>query len=587
MKHLKTDFAQQKSGTLNVQAQSLLCCVSTCVGNMSGMDYASLDEAHAPSRSFLHPVRAAAGLFGMAMAGVAGFAAKAKMFAAGKSDAEVFYSDANGKFVPKNGVESVLAKPSAPGATQFFAPGLLTPASLFVYPSLESKLGPDLMKSANSKPAWLYGAKVEGDGDIAVVTGAKSDVLKGKILTWNFINFPSKLATVDKLLGVGEGTVGKSITDVVLEDGSSKGAYWHSLVPASCGSLNEDDKYTCQVEEAKRNLGNLVAAYRSPIKGNQAEAIGNTPMVKLNKVCGNNAIVYAKVEGRNPAYSVKCRLGAALVYDAEARGLLKPGMTIVEPTSGNTGIALAFVAAAKGYKCILTMPASMSIERRNLMAMLGAKIVLSDAAGGMKGAIAEAERIVASDPEKYFMAQQFENHANVAIHELTTGPEIWQQTNGNIDIFVAGVGTGGTISGVSRYLKNTRHKKIMTVAVEPVHSPVISQTLAGDPLKPGPHKIQGIGAGFVPGNLDLTTLDKVEQVSNDEAIEMAKRLAKEEGLLVGISCGAAAVAAARVANLPENKGKTIVVLLPDLGERYMSTALYEGLEGAVSMAPGA
>lgn len=306
-------------------------------------------------------------------------------------------------------------------------------------------------------------------------------------------------------------------------------------------------------------------------------SIGNTPLVRLNRVAGDNAPVYAKIEGRNPAYSVKCRIGAAMVQDAEQRGVLKPGMTIVEPTSGNTGIALAFVAAAKGYSVTLTMPASMSLERRKVLKALGATLVLTDPAKGMKGAIAKAEEIVAGDPAQYFMPQQFENPANPAIHESTTGPEIWNDTDGAVDIFVAGVGTGGTLTGVSRYIKKTQGKAIQVVAVEPAASPLISQARKGEELVPAPHKIQGIGANFVPKNLDLSQVDAVELVSNEDAIEFARRLMREEGILAGISCGAAACAAARIAERPENKGKMIVVVLPDSGERYLSTALFDGL----------
>ncbi len=306
-------------------------------------------------------------------------------------------------------------------------------------------------------------------------------------------------------------------------------------------------------------------------------SIGNTPLIRLNRVVGGNATVYAKIEGRNPAYSVKCRIGAAMVKDAELRGVLKPGMTIVEPTSGNTGIALAFVAAAKGYAITLTMPASMSLERRKVLKALGANLVLTDPALGMKGAIARAEEIVASEPGRYFLPQQFENPANPAIHEATTGPEIWADTDGAVDIFVAGVGTGGTLTGVSRYIKKTQGKAIRTIAVEPAASPLITQSLSGQPLAPAPHKIQGLGANFVPKNLDLSLVDAVETVSNEDAIEFARRLMREEGILAGISCGAAACAAARVAARPENAGKMIVVILPDAGERYLSTALFDGL----------
>jgi len=308
-----------------------------------------------------------------------------------------------------------------------------------------------------------------------------------------------------------------------------------------------------------------------------ALSIGRTPLVRLNRVTdGAPATVLAKIEGRNPAYSVKCRIGAAMIWDAEQRGLLGPGKELVEPTSGNTGIALAFVAAARGIPLTLTMPETMSIERRKLLVAYGAKLVLTEGAKGMAGAIARAEEIVASDPDRFVLLQQFENPANPAIHESTTGPEIWDDTDGAVDILVSGVGTGGTITGVSRYLKQTRGKAIQAVAVEPSASPVLSQTRAGEALKPGPHKIQGIGAGFVPRVLDLSLVDSVEQVGNDEAIDYARRLAREEGILSGISSGAAVVAAARVAQRPENAGKTIVVILPDSGERYLSSALFEG-----------
>ncbi|MDP2228621.1 MAG: cysteine synthase A [Moraxellaceae bacterium] len=306
-------------------------------------------------------------------------------------------------------------------------------------------------------------------------------------------------------------------------------------------------------------------------------SIGNTPLVRLNRVCGSNAVIYAKIEGRNPAYSVKCRIGASLVQDAEKRGVLKAGMAIVEPTSGNTGIALAFVAAARGYPLTLTMPASMSLERRKVLKALGATLVLTDPGKGMKGAVDKAEEIRASDPEKYFLPQQFENPANPAIHEQTTGPEIWNDTDGAIDIFVAGVGTGGTITGVSRYIKHTQGKAIRSVAVEPTASPLITQTRRGEALAPAGHKIQGIGANFVPKNLDLSLVDAVETVSNEEAIDFARRLMREEGILAGISCGAAVCAAARVAARPENAGKMIVVVLPDSAERYLSTALFDGI----------
>ena len=306
-------------------------------------------------------------------------------------------------------------------------------------------------------------------------------------------------------------------------------------------------------------------------------SIGKTPLVKLNRITdGAAATVLAKVEGRNPAYSVKCRIGAAMVWDAEKKGLLGTGKTIVEPTSGNTGIALAFVAAARGYDLILTMPETMSIERRQVLKAFGAKLVLTEGAKGMKGAIAKAEEIVASDPSRYFMPQQFKNPANPKVHETTTGPEIWEGTGGAIDVLVSGVGTGGTITGISRFIKNTKGKKIISVAVEPVHSPVITQQRNGQPLAPGPHKIQGIGAGFIPDVLDLSLIDRVETVSNDESIAFARRLAREEGLLSGISCGSAAAVAVRLAKLPEFAGKTIVAILPDAGERYLTTALFEG-----------
>lgn len=316
-------------------------------------------------------------------------------------------------------------------------------------------------------------------------------------------------------------------------------------------------------------------------------SIGKTPLVKLNRITdGAGATVLAKVEGRNPAYSVKCRIGASMVWDAEKKGLLGPGKTIVEPTSGNTGIALAFVAASRGYGIVLTMPETMSVERRQVLKAFGAKLVLTEGAKGMKGAIAKAEEIVASDPSGYFMPQQFTNPANPLVHETTTGPEIWEATGGAIDVLVSGVGTGGTITGVSRFLKNTKGKKVLAVAVEPVHSPVITQQRNGQPLAPGPHKIQGIGAGFIPDVLDLSLIDRVETVSNDESIAFARRLAREEGLLSGISCGAAAAVAVRLAKLPEFAGKTIVAILPDAGERYLTTALFEGwfdAEGAATI----
>ena len=314
-------------------------------------------------------------------------------------------------------------------------------------------------------------------------------------------------------------------------------------------------------------------------------SIGKTPLVRLNRVTGESqATVLAKIEGRNPAYSVKCRIGAALIWDAEKRGLLGPGKEIVEPTSGNTGIALAFVAAARGIPLTLTMPETMSIERRKLLATYGAKLVLTEGAKGMPGAIAKAEEIAASDPQRYVLLQQFKNPANPDIHEKTTGPEIWSDTDGKVDVLVAGVGTGGTITGVTRYIKNVQNKAILSVAVEPLASPVITQKIAGDEIKPAPHKIQGIGAGFIPDNLDLSLIDRVEQVTNEEAIEFARRLAREEGILAGISCGAAAAVAVRLAKQPEFSGKTIVVVLPDSGERYLSTALFEGLFDANGIA---
>jgi len=307
-------------------------------------------------------------------------------------------------------------------------------------------------------------------------------------------------------------------------------------------------------------------------------SIGRTPLVKLNRVTdGAKATVLAKIEGRNPAYSVKCRIGASMVWDAEAKGILKPGKELVEPTSGNTGIALAFVAAARGYKITLTMPETFSVERRKVLKVFGANLVLTEGPAGMKGAVAKAEEIAASDPDRYVLLQQFKNPANPDIHFRTTGPEIDQDTEGNVDVLVSGVGTGGTISGVSRYFKQSLKKPLLSVAVEPAHSPVITQKLTGQELKPGPHKIQGIGAGFIPDTLDLSVVDRVEQVTNEESVEMARRLAREEGILGGISCGAAAAAAVRLAKLPEFEGKTIVVILPDAGERYLSTVLFEGM----------
>ncbi len=316
----------------------------------------------------------------------------------------------------------------------------------------------------------------------------------------------------------------------------------------------------------------------STIYSDNAESIGRTPLVRLNRVAPGGATVLAKIEGRNPSYSVKCRLGAALIWDAEEKGLLKPGVEIVEPTSGNTGIALAYVAAAKGYKLTLTMPETMSLERRRVLKFLGANLILTPGPEGMAGAVRRAEEIAASDPARYYLPQQFKNPANPAIHEKTTGPEIWDDTDGAVDVLVSGVGTGGTITGISRYIKGVRGKAITSVAVEPAASPVISQKLAGDELKPGPHKIQGIGAGFIPETLDVSVIDRVEQVSNDDAVEFARRLGREEGILAGISSGAAAAAAARLAADPAFAGKTIVVILPDAGERYLSSVLFEGIE---------
>ncbi len=307
-------------------------------------------------------------------------------------------------------------------------------------------------------------------------------------------------------------------------------------------------------------------------------SIGNTPLVRLQRIIPNKKVtVLAKVEGRNPAYSIKCRIGASMIWDAEKRGLLGPDTEIIEPTSGNTGIALAYVCAAKGYKLTLTMPETMSVERRRVLAAFGAKLILTPGPEGMKGAVARAEALAAEDPKRWFLPQQFMNPANPAIHEVTTGPEIWNDTDGEIDVLVSGVGTGGTISGISRFIKHQKGKQILSVAVEPRESPVISQTLAGEELKPGPHKIQGIGAGFIPKTLDLSVVDRVEAVESMEAVEFARRLALEEGLLCGISCGAAAAAAARLSTQPEFEGKTMVVILPDAGERYLSTVLFEGI----------
>ena len=316
-----------------------------------------------------------------------------------------------------------------------------------------------------------------------------------------------------------------------------------------------------------------------------SQSIGHTPLIRLNRVTDHApATVLAKIEGRNPAYSVKCRIGAAMIADAEARGLLGPGKELVEPTSGNTGIALAFVAAARGIPLTLTMPETMSLERRKLLVAFGAKLILTEGAKGMGGAIAKAEELFASDPNRYVLLQQFKNPANPAIHEKTTGPEIWDDTDGAIDIFVSGVGTGGTITGVSRFIKNTKGKAIRSIAVEPEASPILTQKRAGEALKPGPHKIQGIGAGFVPDVLDLSLIDAVERVSNEDAILYARRLAKEEGILAGISSGAAVAAAVRLAKNPDYAHKTIVVILPDSGERYLSSVLFEGIFDAAGLA---
>ena len=307
-------------------------------------------------------------------------------------------------------------------------------------------------------------------------------------------------------------------------------------------------------------------------------SIGRTPLVKLKRVtAGTGATVLAKIEGRNPAYSVKCRIGASMIWDAEKRGLLKPGIEMVEPTSGNTGIALAFVAAARGYAITLTMPETMSLERRKVLKAFGANLILTEGSAGMKGAIAKAEQMAASDPGRYLLLQQFKNPANPEIHFKTTGPEIWDDTDGGMDVLVSGIGTGGTITGISRFFKQSKGKKIVSIGVEPTASPVITQTLKGEPLKPGPHKIQGIGAGFIPDTLDMSMVDRIELVSNEESVEMARRLAKEEGILCGISCGAAVAAAIRVAKEPAMQGKTIVVVLPDSGERYLSSVLFEGM----------
>lgn len=319
-----------------------------------------------------------------------------------------------------------------------------------------------------------------------------------------------------------------------------------------------------------------------------AQSIGNTPLVRLNRLTTTGqATIFAKIEGRNPGYSVKCRIGAAMIWDAEQRDLLGPGKEIVEPTSGNTGIALAFVAAARGIPITLTMPETMSLERRKLLIAYGARLVLTEGAKGMKGAVAKAEEIAAADPERYVLLQQFKNPANPAIHEQTTGPEIWRDTDGEVDILISGVGTGGTITGVSRYFKQTKRKNILSVAVEPAASPVLTQFRAGEALAPAPHKIQGIGAGFVPDILDLSLVDDIAQVTNEEAILFARRLAREEGILAGISCGAAVAVAVRYAALPEHAGKNVVVILPDSGERYLSSVLFDGIFDEQGLSPSA
>jgi len=309
-----------------------------------------------------------------------------------------------------------------------------------------------------------------------------------------------------------------------------------------------------------------------------SHSIGRTPLIRLNRVTdGGKATILAKIEGRNPAYSVKCRIGASMVWDAERRGILRPGKELIEPTSGNTGIALAYVAAARGYPIHLTMPETMSVERRKVLKALGANLILTDGAEGMAGSITKAEEMLASDPRRFVMLQQFKNPANPEIHVRTTGPEIWEDTEGSVDVLVSGIGTGGTITGVSRYIKKDRGKRILSVGIEPFNSQVITQHLAGKLLKPGPHKIQGIGAGFIPDTLDLSMVDRVELITNEEAIEMARRLAKEEGILGGISSGAAAAVATRLGRVPEFAGKTIVTVLPDSAERYLSTVLFEGM----------
>jgi len=328
-----------------------------------------------------------------------------------------------------------------------------------------------------------------------------------------------------------------------------------------------------QKQERRRDMGKIFE--------DNSLSIGNTPLIKLNRMAaGVSAVIAAKIEGRNPAYSVKCRIGAAMIWDAERKGILKPGsnsVTIVEPTSGNTGIALAFVAASRGYPLLLTMPETMSLERRRMLKAFGAELILTEGSKGMQGAITKAEEIAASDPKRYWIPQQFKNPANPEIHFKTTGPEIWNDTDGKVDIFVAGVGTGGTITGVSRYIKQTKKKALWSVAVEPAESPVLTAIIKGEPPKPGPHKIQGIGAGFKPDVLDLGIVDEVQAISSEEAIETARRLHKEEGITAGISSGAAVAAALKVASRPENKGKLIVVILPDAGDRYHSSILFQSI----------
>ncbi len=344
-----------------------------------------------------------------------------------------------------------------------------------------------------------------------------------------------------------------------------------------------DDAMTLKSKIAKGVKMSTDSAFPTPknlgiaVYSNNAEAIGNTPLIRINRSISSPATVLAKIESRNPAFSVKCRIGAALIADAEEKGLLKPGMHIVEPTSGNTGIALAFVAAAKGYAITLTMPASMSIERRKVLKAFGANLVLTEPAKGMKGAVDEAVRLATEQPELYYLPQQFENPANPKIHEQTTGPEIWEATGGKVDILVAGVGTGGTITGISRYFEQVKNQPLYSVAVEPAESPIIGQTKRGEALTPGPHKIQGIGANFIPKNLDLDLVDEVIAIEGAKAIEWARKIATQEGILVGISSGAAMAAAAELAARPENAGKTIVVIFPDAGERYLSSVLFEDI----------